>query len=124
MADRQPYEGPTAVYRLFSREDVLLYIGAANRIEERFSTHRGTKRWWPEVARHEIEWHDKREAAERAEAVAINAERPLYNIMIPALDGSGRTTIRYDAPAIAWHRGDPHYRSRRRLQREAREHAS
>ncbi len=114
---------PTALYRLSNDADVLLYVGVANRIEERLSEHSGTKLWWSEVARRDVEWHASRDAAQRAEAVAINAENPLYNIVIPALDGSRKGRIRYDAPLIAWSRGNPQHRSKYRLQREAKERA-
>lgn len=112
---------PTALYRLYNAEDVLLYVGVANRIEERLGSHSGTKLWWAEVVRTEVEWFGSRDAAEKAEAVAINSESPLYNIFVPDLDGSGKGRIRYDAPPIAWSRGNPQYRSQYRLRREARE---
>lgn len=121
MAKRWPSKGPAAVYRIYDADDVLLYVGAANNVKDRLSYHSGIKRWWSEAARYEAEWYDTRDDAEHAEAVAINTEGPLYNVMIPAMDGSGRATVRYDAPLIAWDSGDPQHRSRRRLSREAKE---
>ena len=79
----------TAVYRLYDATDVLLYIGVANRPDERWGTHRN-KPWWSQVARTEIEWHPNRDAALRCEAVAIREENPLHNQVIPNLDGSTR----------------------------------
>lgn len=113
-----------ALYRIFNSAGQLLYVGVANRPEERLTSHAGSRRWWHEVAETRVEWHPSREDAEKAEAVAINFENPLYNIAIPELDGSGKSRMRYDAPAIAWSHGDPNYRSRYRLRREARERAA
>lgn len=124
MASRWPFKGPTAVYRIFNAENVLLYVGASRNVKDRLSYHSGVKRWWSEAVRYEAEWYNTREEAEHAEAVAINTEAPLYNVMIPAMDGSGRATVRYEAPLIAWDSRDPQHRSRHRLHREARERAA
>jgi excinuclease UvrABC nuclease subunit len=104
-----PHVGPVAVYRLFDEHDELLYIGVANRPEERLSSHRGSKRWWREVARVDLAWHDDRAAAEEAEDLAIIAEAPRYNIMVRGADG--RRHARRDVSAKAFEVGfSPWYR--------------
>lgn len=69
----------TAVYRLYSADD-LLYVGMSNNPLERFIEHRADKDWWPQVELYSIEWFDTRAEAEYAEEDAIKDEWPLYNI--------------------------------------------
>lgn len=75
------YWGRTALYRLFGREDDLLYIGIANDPDGRWLKHSQEKHWWPEVSRKTVEWFPKRIEAARSEEAAIPAERPRYNQM-------------------------------------------
>lgn len=92
----------TALYRLFNNADVLLYVGVANRPPERFNTHLSLKRWWDEVVRTDLEWHETRKAALTAERTAILIENPLYNILIPGPDGGARgSVVRLGVPEIA-----------------------
>lgn len=74
LADR-----PTAVYRLFDAEDVLLYVGISCNPEARFKQHRTHQWWWPQVAARTIEWRPDRLTALKHEALAIQDEAPLYN---------------------------------------------
>ncbi|RZF06008.1 hypothetical protein C0R05_24555 [Streptomyces albidoflavus] len=69
-----------AVYRLFSADGTLLYIGSSYAPDRRCAVHR-RKSWWPLVARREEEWHPNRSAAYTAESNAIRAEAPLHNRM-------------------------------------------
>jgi hypothetical protein len=70
----------TALYRLFDRDDRLLYVGIAFNPRVRCYHHKKHKPWWSEVARREVEWHDDRRQAEAAERAAIAGEQPLYNV--------------------------------------------
>ena len=98
----------TAVYRLYDDADRLLYVGAGKAPQDRFRYHAKYKRWWPEVARMEVHWHEDRDTALRAEAEAITAEGPLYNAAIPLPDGSVRgSTVRTDLPEIARNSSPP-----------------
>jgi hypothetical protein len=72
---------PTALYRLFGDEDVLLYIGIAEIFGRRWHQHAQSQPWWGEVRRQAIDWHATREEAEAAETAAIKAEKPKYNII-------------------------------------------
>jgi predicted GIY-YIG superfamily endonuclease len=95
----------TAVYRLYDAAGALLYVGVANRPEERWGTHRN-KHWWPLVTRAEIERHPTRDAALRCEAQVIRDETPLHNQVIPNTDGSPHgARLRDDAPCLAIRRG-------------------
>jgi predicted GIY-YIG superfamily endonuclease len=70
----------TALYRLHDGAGVLLYIGITHDPESRWRAHAGTKSWWPEVIRKEVEWHADRLLAETAEVAAIRAELPVHNV--------------------------------------------
>lgn len=78
---RTPRPGATAVYRLYDRDNTLLYVGISNRPDLRFKQHAADKPWWPQVFRREVRMFRTRSQALRAEEVAIRSERPLYNIV-------------------------------------------
>lgn len=79
----------TALYRLYDADDRLLYTGISGKPKVRLRQHAGSKSWWPDVTRHEIEWHADRALAAEAEVETIIAERPLHNVG-RALDKHGR----------------------------------
>ena len=92
----------SAVYRLFGKSDVLLYVGVANRPPERLGTHLSLKRWWPQVVRNTVEWFPTRREALLVERQAILNENPLYNILIPGPEGGTRgSVVRLGVPEIA-----------------------
>jgi hypothetical protein len=70
---------PTALYRWYDQDDVLLYVGVSTNVARRAGQHEDTE-WWHRVARSTVEQFDSRGAALDAEAKAIREERPLYNI--------------------------------------------
>jgi hypothetical protein len=70
------------LYRLFSAEDELLYIGISVSALARFAQHKADKPWIGEVARVAIETHDcARAEIEALERSAIIQEKPKYNIV-------------------------------------------
>jgi predicted GIY-YIG superfamily endonuclease len=69
-----------AVYRLFSADGTLLYIGSSYSPDKRCAVHARTP-WWQEVALRTDEWHPNRSKAYWAETAAISAEAPKYNRM-------------------------------------------
>jgi transcriptional regulator with XRE-family HTH domain len=71
----------TALYRFFDAADVLLYVGITDNIAARWNKHANEKRWWSDVARKTVDWHDSRTDAELIEKRAILDERPLYNVV-------------------------------------------
>lgn len=77
------YTSSCALYRFFSEDGRLLYVGVSWRPWRRFEEHAADKYWFGEVDHHEIEWHATRELAEDAESVAIWEEDPKYNIDRP-----------------------------------------
>jgi hypothetical protein len=67
------------VYRLFRADDVLLYVGSADRWGLRMSQHERQQPWWLEVAYMTFEECESRKAAYLVEDIAIATEAPLYN---------------------------------------------
>lgn len=70
----------TALYRHFDADGVLLYVGISLRPVQRLGTHAKGSRWADRITRVTVEWRESREAAMRAESVAIRDELPSYNI--------------------------------------------
>lgn len=79
--DRAPVsQGPTALYRHFDADDILLYVGITWDLNQRNYLHSFNSVWYPFSARCEVEWLDNRSAAFEAERNAIHDEMPLFNI--------------------------------------------
>lgn len=72
------HAGP-AVYRLFDRNGVLIYVGASAEVSSRLRKHELNKPWWPDVAEVRVERFADMSAAFRAEDAAIKTEDPLHN---------------------------------------------
>lgn len=68
------------VYRHFTAEDILLYVGYSSRVDERQVEHKKSAPWWAESARMEVERFGAREDAIAAELTAIRTEHPLWNV--------------------------------------------
>ena len=68
------------LYRMYSADGVLLYIGQSGAPARRIEQHAACRDWPYVVARIDVEWHPTRETAVLAEAAAIAAECPKYNI--------------------------------------------
>jgi hypothetical protein len=78
----------TALYRHFNANNVLLYVGISLCATTRLAQHRDAAHWFDQITRVTVEWHPTREAAERAEAIAIVRETPKFNIDRPRVDDS------------------------------------
>lgn len=68
------------LYRMFDRDNVLLYVGLTNNPKGRFRTHSKTQEWWREVANITVQTFDSRKHLAAAEFTAIKDEKPLYNV--------------------------------------------
>lgn len=91
------------VYRAYSADDELLYVGATTQPGQRLAAHGRSKDWWREVATIKLAHFPSPALAQAAEREAIQNENPRYNLSRP-----GRPV---DAETI----------ERRRLAREARD---
>lgn len=69
------------VYRCYDDAERLLYIGCTVKPALRFKQHAASKAWWAEVARIEQTPVTGWRHAEEVERTAIEAERPLYNVI-------------------------------------------
>lgn len=67
------------LYRYFDKEGTLLYIGITSDEIARMVAHRGTKHWYKQVTRIDLEFYDSLELAMLAEKKAIHSEKPLHN---------------------------------------------
>lgn len=74
---------PTALYRLRSGSNDLLYVGISGNPPKRWLQHAVDKPWWPQVdvSNSTTEWFGTRDEALAMEALAIKSERPLHNIV-------------------------------------------
>lgn len=70
----------THLYRLFDKEDRLLYVGISKKVFNRINEHMKEKSWACEIAREEVQRFPNRGEASHAEIEAIKNEKPLYNI--------------------------------------------
>jgi predicted GIY-YIG superfamily endonuclease len=71
----------TALYRHFAVDGRLLYVGVSLGALKRTEQHRSGSAWFADVAAITLQWFPDREAALAAEALAIKAERPEWNIV-------------------------------------------
>lgn len=69
-----------ALYRFYTDDGRLLYVGITADPAQRFGKHAATKAWWPEVRGISLEWYDDREDVLAAERRAIAVEGPLWNL--------------------------------------------
>lgn len=69
----------TAVYRLYDRDERLLYAGIAYDTEGRWQEHARDKPWWGEVRWRTAVWHSSRLGAAIEEYCAIKYENPIHN---------------------------------------------
>lgn len=71
---------PTYLYRFFSRDGKLLYVGISNSITRRFAEHAATKSWFNLIGHASVEDYTSRPDALTAELLAIQTELPVHNI--------------------------------------------
>jgi excinuclease UvrABC nuclease subunit len=69
------------VYRMYDEDGRLLYIGVTCSMKRRLYAHRKATPWFHEIACLTSVPFEHRRAAFEAEAAAIRAEQPLYNVL-------------------------------------------
>lgn len=69
----------TAIYRLYDRDERLLYAGIAYDVKKRWREHALDKPWWGDVRWKTALWHDSRLGAAIEEYSAIKYENPQHN---------------------------------------------
>ena len=71
----------TALYRIWGKDDQLLYVGISKSALGRLGQHLTEKTWSADIANVTIETFPTRELAAAAEVAAIKAEKPLHNVV-------------------------------------------
>lgn len=69
-----------AVYRCYSEQGDLLYVGSTGQLGRRFGAHM-EKAWFLQVRGITLEWYRDEVDALNAERLAIHVEHPKYNIV-------------------------------------------
>lgn len=72
---------PQTLYRMYDKNNVLLYVGITQQQVVRFYQHAREKSWWMEVDRITVTHYPDRNSVEAAELAAIQSESPRYNIV-------------------------------------------
>jgi predicted GIY-YIG superfamily endonuclease len=70
-----------SLYRFWTADHVLLYIGRTNRLPTRLNEHNLGKSWWGEVSGVTVQHFDSLAALLNAERVAIQTEHPRENVV-------------------------------------------
>lgn len=111
----------TSLYRFHDAHGRLLYIGITSRLGRRFYEHAKTKPWQRDAATITVQHFPTRQAAERAERIAIETEHPAHNITHNHQPGPGAIsaiqarplqaigTLHDVARTLRTSRYDPHY---------------
>lgn len=68
------------LYRFYSEDNTLLYIGITINPGRRFVEHQAAKPWWHTIARITLEKYPDATTLADAERLAIAVQRPLYNV--------------------------------------------
>jgi GIY-YIG catalytic domain len=78
FAPGNPLTG-VALYRLFTDDGNLLYVGISADFGQRWKDHVASKSWWREIRYMTIVWYADEETALQAERYAIADEMPQHN---------------------------------------------
>lgn len=70
---------PTALYRHFDADGVLLYVGITGNPKRRLYEHKCRSRWAEQIDRVTVKWMPDLATARDAERIAIAKEGPLFN---------------------------------------------
>lgn len=78
---RERWDEPHFVYRIWSRDDVILYVGMTNNLEKRMTDHRLHSKFCLDIDDVVITQHPDRTTAARVETDEIRRLRPRHNMM-------------------------------------------
>lgn len=79
-----------AVYRFFTADGSLLYVGCSGNLGQRLDDHASRTPWFSLVQSVSVEHFADRSSAITAEALAISTESPTHNVRHTGLDGASR----------------------------------
>lgn len=75
-----PEDGDHTLYRHLDEGGLVLYVGRSRHFLQRQRSHKKSADWWDHVSSIKVEKHESHRQLARAEANAILAERPLFNL--------------------------------------------
>jgi len=78
----------THLYRHYSKDGDLLYVGISTSAVARLAQHKNTSHWFREIGTITVENFDNRDEALAAEKFAIKKEKPLFNKQGAILDNT------------------------------------
>jgi predicted GIY-YIG superfamily endonuclease len=81
------------LYRHYDKEKKLLYVGISISALKRLGQHKKHAHWFSQIALVTIEMCETREAALTAERVAVQTEKPIYNIQLKAAPVKEKTAF-------------------------------
>lgn len=79
MANTARLQKQHCLYRHFTADGRLLYVGISVDPFTRWTQHKCSREWIPLVARIELQWFTERWRALEAEQLALRTENPIYN---------------------------------------------
>lgn len=98
----------TMVYRMFDKNQTLLYVGITNNWKNRLHQHRQDKWWLGDVHEVTFEQFATRDDALRAEKDAIECEGPAYNVMLAKVSPHNRKEDRQSLRMVFKNPNGPH----------------
>jgi excinuclease UvrABC nuclease subunit len=109
------------LYRHFAADGTLLYVGISLSAFQRLAQHRSRAHWFEQIARVEMEQFATREEALAAERVAIEHEKPLFNIQFSEQQAAARTAAKAQRNKSIKSKPDPAADNVKRNRQEAEE---
>lgn len=92
---------PTTLYRHFDADGRLLYVGISKSALRRLASHEETSAWVQSISSVTVERFPCRSAAAEAEKLAIQSERPAYNVVGQCVAGAAAGASQ-ELQAVLW----------------------
>lgn len=68
------------VYRVYNKDDGLIYVGSTKNFEKRLQAHKQSSWWFGLADRFDLDWYPNMVQAHEAETRAIETEAPAFNL--------------------------------------------
>lgn len=100
------------LYRTYSKDGTLLYIGQSNSWPRRFMEHRTKSPWFQDAVKVEIQSYLNKQGLDEAERQAVKKERPAHNVVYNNGNQSIETIARHKrrnsvSPGEYWLQHEP-----------------
>ena len=87
---------PHCVYYCYNAKSEILYIGCTKNVVSRFSQHKKTSAWVPDLHKVRLRWFACFEEARLFEEKAISRNRPEYNRLVATTVNGKMTWVKPD----------------------------